>query len=476
MRKNAVWGIGKLPLHELIQYPSGRWGFAGRVDARLAYVTKDGKTPTANQFESARIAGPDIAGLKTRAWDSMEQAIIAAQKLGIKVGAFHGRKQNPSTFHKWEPYDAFPTEKMGREYARQTKQSNPSWLVKLEYSPKDGGATNPWVIFVVERPRKNPETARRVGGGTAGARHTILRNGWIYCEEQANSAAPVHTTSSVKCALCGETLAGLHYVGGVSDNPVPSDAYSGSWIITRRKTGEVIGEFFNKKEVERFDPKTCLIETAGQYLGRLNRDIKKNPVPSYALMVANAVRKGHPLEQARELAARELEQAAIFLREPRRKNPLGSVVWKSPGKVLGEFKLWPGFFRSRQEAIRKAQELARVYRVTSRVVVGINGYYDVETDTTPRRKNPVVGSRKNLSLNSPTQIYGQLDDIRMRKTAADAKAPGGRKFEHKFSKGVKAVGFPRNTVLTTPDGKQMKATRRVVVLTAKKDLWGLFNN
>ena len=325
------------------------------------------------------------------------------------------RKMNPSTFHKWEPYDAFPTEKMGREYARQTKQSNPSWLVKLEYSPKDGGPTNPWVIFVVERPRKNPETARRVGGGTAGARHTILRNGWIYCEEQANSAAPVHTTSSVKCGFCGKVVSGIH-------------------------------------------------------------TISENPVPSYAMILRRKLLKGHPLEAARELAARELEQAAIFLREPRRKNPLGSVVWKSPGKVLGEFKLWPGFFRSRQEAIRRAQELARVYRVTSRVVVGINGYYDVETDTTPRRKNPVVGSRKNLSLNSPTQIYGQLDDIRMRKTAADAKAPGGRKFEHKFSKGVKAVGFPRNTVLTTPDGKQMKATRRVVVLTAKKDLWGLFNN
>lgn len=48
-----------------------------------------------------------------------------------------------------------------------------------------------------------------------------------------------------------------------------------SWVISRKETGEVIGEFFDHRTVERFNPKTCLIETAGQYLCRLNADIMR---------------------------------------------------------------------------------------------------------------------------------------------------------------------------------------------------------
>lgn len=48
------------------------------------------------------------------------------------------------------------------------------------------------------------------------------------------------------------------------------EQWCGSWIITRRATGEVIGEFFNRRIVERFNPQTCLIETAQQYLARFN--------------------------------------------------------------------------------------------------------------------------------------------------------------------------------------------------------------
>ncbi len=64
-------------------------------------------------------------------------------------------------------------------------------------------------------------------------------------------------------------------------NHVPNlDRHSGSWIVTRIKDGKVIGEFFTRRNVERFDPKKTLVETAYQYLGRVNADIKsrrKNP-------------------------------------------------------------------------------------------------------------------------------------------------------------------------------------------------------
>ena len=45
---------------------------------------------------------------------------------------------------------------------------------------------------------------------------------------------------------------------------------SGSWVITRIATGEVIGEFYNRETVENFDNDEWLIETAAQYLGRIN--------------------------------------------------------------------------------------------------------------------------------------------------------------------------------------------------------------
>jgi hypothetical protein len=47
-----------------------------------------------------------------------------------------------------------------------------------------------------------------------------------------------------------------------------------SWIVTRKATGEVIGEFFTRRAVDRFNPDRCLIETAHEYLARLNRAIK----------------------------------------------------------------------------------------------------------------------------------------------------------------------------------------------------------
>lgn len=55
---------------------------------------------------------------------------------------------------------------------------------------------------------------------------------------------------------------------------------SNSWIITRKATGEVIGEFFDKRTVNKFNPEKCLIETAHEYLCRLNSEIKAGKVPT----------------------------------------------------------------------------------------------------------------------------------------------------------------------------------------------------
>lgn len=50
---------------------------------------------------------------------------------------------------------------------------------------------------------------------------------------------------------------------------------AGSWVITRKASGEVIGEFYDRSIVARFNPDTCLIETALAYLQRINRAIRE---------------------------------------------------------------------------------------------------------------------------------------------------------------------------------------------------------
>jgi len=49
---------------------------------------------------------------------------------------------------------------------------------------------------------------------------------------------------------------------------------SGSWMVSRRDTGEVVGEFFARQNVEAFDLNRVTVETARQYLERVNAAIK----------------------------------------------------------------------------------------------------------------------------------------------------------------------------------------------------------
>ena len=76
--------IGTHTAH-LIQFPSGRWGFAGQVPAVLAYIRKDGLPLTEKDVDNAAIAGPGIAGLKTRSWATEDEAKRAARAIGQKV-------------------------------------------------------------------------------------------------------------------------------------------------------------------------------------------------------------------------------------------------------------------------------------------------------------------------------------------------------------------------------------------------------
>lgn len=47
-----------------------------------------------------------------------------------------------------------------------------------------------------------------------------------------------------------------------------------SWIVTRKDNGKVVGEFYNRAIIERFAPEKVIIETAIQYLYRINQQLK----------------------------------------------------------------------------------------------------------------------------------------------------------------------------------------------------------
>ncbi len=72
--------LGNLPANNLIEN-NGYWFFVGKVDAKLAYVTKDGKEPTEQQLKDARQVGPQLAGLRTRGWPSKEAALAALKAI-----------------------------------------------------------------------------------------------------------------------------------------------------------------------------------------------------------------------------------------------------------------------------------------------------------------------------------------------------------------------------------------------------------
>lgn len=76
---------GMLPL-ALIQYPSGRWGFVGKVPAELAFTALDGGTPDPEQVKIACAFGPSLAKVKARTWATAEEARAEAEAAGHEVG------------------------------------------------------------------------------------------------------------------------------------------------------------------------------------------------------------------------------------------------------------------------------------------------------------------------------------------------------------------------------------------------------
>lgn len=79
---------GRVPT--VFQYPSGRYGYAGNVDGAVAYVKKDGQTPTDEEIaEIARAQSPGMVmknlGIVDRTFDTEQEAIDFAMSMGTKT-------------------------------------------------------------------------------------------------------------------------------------------------------------------------------------------------------------------------------------------------------------------------------------------------------------------------------------------------------------------------------------------------------
>jgi hypothetical protein len=74
----------------VMKYPSGKYGFVGRVPAELAYIHADGSALTpSEQKDIAESQSPALTckkyGIKTRVFETEQQARFAATRAGFEV-------------------------------------------------------------------------------------------------------------------------------------------------------------------------------------------------------------------------------------------------------------------------------------------------------------------------------------------------------------------------------------------------------
>jgi hypothetical protein len=78
--------VGGLPTNQLIDFPSGRWGFVGRAHAQLSWVKKDGEELSEEDIPILMDASnPSMLGYKQRSFKTVYEAFMAAKRLGQSI-------------------------------------------------------------------------------------------------------------------------------------------------------------------------------------------------------------------------------------------------------------------------------------------------------------------------------------------------------------------------------------------------------
>jgi hypothetical protein len=92
----AMHLLRNLGLH-VIKYPSGKYGFVGRVPAVLAYVHEDGSAPTDSECKDIlQSCRPALVckryGIRTRTFETEQQALFAAVRAGFEAQPTRGEQ------------------------------------------------------------------------------------------------------------------------------------------------------------------------------------------------------------------------------------------------------------------------------------------------------------------------------------------------------------------------------------------------
>jgi hypothetical protein len=76
----------------LMQNPNSTWSFVGRVPVKLGYLTNDGQE--VSDELAAKIAEANIPAMlaKKRVFKSQDEALTAAQNMGLEVKQIVGNK------------------------------------------------------------------------------------------------------------------------------------------------------------------------------------------------------------------------------------------------------------------------------------------------------------------------------------------------------------------------------------------------
>lgn len=83
-RYEASFFGGKAPL-VLQQYPSGRWGFVGRVPAEIGWMRKDDKPMSEEDLKDLASSNMPALKYKQKAYGTKNEAIAAAKSVGAKI-------------------------------------------------------------------------------------------------------------------------------------------------------------------------------------------------------------------------------------------------------------------------------------------------------------------------------------------------------------------------------------------------------
>ncbi len=327
------------------------------------------------------------------------------------------------------------------------------------------------------------------------AGHSHIGKGLIYCKEFKDAAPPVLTHSRVKCALCGKTIQSATNPRKVSHSEFKENLLGASYRVKALKF------LMANQGWQSFDPSAYGVAEALEAKGLVEIARHKKPAnwqvrflkgnPSRKPLTARSRRslKNPPAAQIRE-AAKALVSGRVVTPETARRIVSETLTYgldHLPGRARDMMKSALSYL-PRQNPVPSYAMLLRTKLNQGYSEAEARGMAERELEQAniflrmPRR-NPGHGRRVATGgVTSPRLIYGRastlsfgpdgkIKQMTSRKTSGPYK---GKDFVHEFKPGVKHIGLPRGTKVSTPDGQSFNLKTRTALMVGPKNLWADF--